>query len=241
MTEWLLGYPDRARASILEAMNLAAQIAHPFSREYAFEYSAVVHLHRGEPELALPLLVAADALRTEQRISSVFEPRLLFGAVEFMRGEAAEAINHLREALAQAQTIGTLGRPYGHCLLAQALAQQGNYRDAMVALSEAFERIETTGERGWESELHRVRGLVLMAQGQRDEGQALLERAVEVAVQQQAKSLELRAAMSLARFWGESGRRAEARNLLAPVFGWFTEGFDTVDLKQAKALLDELA
>jgi class 3 adenylate cyclase/tetratricopeptide (TPR) repeat protein len=241
MTEWLLGYPDRARASILEAMNLAAQIAHPFSREYAFEYSAVVHLHRGEPELALPLLVAADALRTEQRISSVFEPRLLFGAVEFMRGEAAEAINHLREALAQAQTIGTLGRPYGHCLLAQALAQQGNYRDAMVALSEAFERIETTGERGWESELHRVRGLVLMAQGQRDEGQALLERAVEVAVQQQAKSLELRAAMSLARFWGESRRRAEARNLLAPVFGWFTEGFDTVDLKQAKALLDELA
>jgi predicted ATPase len=241
MTEWLLGYPDRARASILEAMNLAAQIAHPFSREYAFEYSAVVHLHRGEPELALPLLVAADALRTEQRISSVFEPRLLFGAVEFMRGEAAEAINHLREALAQAQTIGTLGRPYGHCLLAQALAQQGNYRDAMVALSEAFERIETTGERGWESELHRVRGLVLMAQGQRDEGQALLERAVEVAVQQQAKSLELRAAMSLARFWGESGRRAEARNLLAPVFGWFTEGFDTVDLRQAKTLLDELA
>jgi predicted ATPase len=80
-----------------------------------------------------------------------------------------------------------------------------------------------------------------MAQGQRDEGQALLERAVEVAVQQQAKSLELRAAMSLARFWGESRRRAEARNLLAPVFGWFTEGFDTVDLKQAKALLDELA
>lgn len=111
----------------------------------------------------------------------------------------------------------------------------------MVALNEAFERIETTGERGWESELYRVRGLVLMAQGQRDEGQALLEQAVEVAVQQRAKSLELRAAMSLARFWGEGGRRAEARNLLAPVFGWFTEGFDTVDLKQAKALLDELA
>ena len=241
MTEWLLGYPAKARTSIVDAMDLAAQIAHPFSREYAFEYSAVVHLHRGEPELALPLLVAADALRTEQRISSVFEPRLLFGAVEFMRGQATEAIIHLRDALAQAQTKGTLGRPYGHCLLAQALAHRGDYRDAMVALNEAFERIETTGERGWESELYRVRGLVLMAQGQRDEGQALLEQAVEVAVQQQAKSLELRAAMSLARFWGEGGRRAEARNLLAPVFGWFTEGFDTVDLKQAKALLDELA
>ncbi|HEY6439065.1 MAG TPA: adenylate/guanylate cyclase domain-containing protein [Acetobacteraceae bacterium] len=241
MTEWLLGYPDKAQASIVEAMGLAARIAHPFSREYAFEYSAVVHLHRGEPERALPLLVTADALRTEQRISSVFEPRLLFGAVAFMRGEVTEAIIHLREALAQAQTKGTLGRPYGHCLLAQALAHRGDYRDAMVALNEAFERIETTGERGWQSELYRVRGLVLMAQGQRDEGQALLEQAVEVAVQQQAKSLELRAAMSLARFWGEGGRRAEARHLLAPVFGWFTEGFDTVDLKQAKALLDELA
>jgi hypothetical protein len=75
MTEWLLGYPAKARTSIVDAMDLAAQIAHPFSREYAFEYSAVVHLHRGEPELALPLLVAADALRTEQRISSVFEHR----------------------------------------------------------------------------------------------------------------------------------------------------------------------
>lgn len=86
-----------------------------------------------------------------------------------------------------------------------------------------------------------MKGLVLLAQGQNEEGQASLEQAIAIARQQQAKSLELRSAMSLARLWGERGRRAEAVDLLAPVYGWFTEGFDTADLKQAKALLDDLA
>jgi predicted ATPase len=241
LTEWLLGYPSRARANMSEALVLARQIAHPFSHEVALEYAALVHVHRGEPELALSLLVTAEALRAEQRVAWVFEPRLVLGGAAVAQGAATDAIVHLRGALAPDQPAGSLGRPYGLCLLAQALAQQGKHADALAALNQAFERIAATGEKVWESELHRVRGLVLMAQGQRDEGQALLERAVDVAVRQQAKSLELRAAMSLARFWGESGRRAEARNLLAPVFGWFTEGFDTVDLRQAKTLLDELA
>jgi predicted ATPase len=119
--------------------------------------------------------------------------------------------------------------------------RQGRQGDALAALSEAFERIEATGERGWESELHRVKGLVLLAQGAPEDGQASLEQAVQVARQQQAKSLELRAATSLALHWGERGRRAEAVNLLSPVYAWFTEGFDTADLKQSKALLEDLA
>ena len=92
----------------------------------------------------------------------------------------------------------------------------------------------------WDAELHRVKGLVLVARNQLDEGRAWLDQAIRIAHQQQAKSLELRAAASLARLWGEQRRRAEARNLLAPVYGWFTEGFDIADLKDAKALLEEL-
>ena len=97
-----------------------------------------------------------------------------------------------------------------------------------------------TGERMWNAELHRIHGLVLMSENKREESEASFEQALLIAREQQAKSLELRAATSLARLWCEQGRRSEARELLAPVYGWFTEGFDTADLKEAKRLLDEL-
>ena len=98
-----------------------------------------------------------------------------------------------------------------------------------------------TGHRQWEAELHRLEGIALFGLNRIEEGQRALEGALRVARRQQAKSNELRAATSLAQLWGEQGRRAEARDLLAPVYGWFTEGFDTADLKEAKELLDELA
>ena len=98
-----------------------------------------------------------------------------------------------------------------------------------------------TGQRRWEAELHRLEGIALFGLNRLEEGQVALEEALRIARRQQAKAYELRAATSLARLWGEQGRRAEARDLLAPVYGWFTEGFDTADLKEAKALLDELA
>jgi predicted ATPase len=101
--------------------------------------------------------------------------------------------------------------------------------------------MEATGEHMWDAELHRVNGLVLMAGNQLDEGRAWLDQAIRIARQQQAKSLELRAATSLARSWGEQSRRAEACDLLGPVYGWFTEGFDTADLKDAAKLLSDLA
>ena len=108
-------------------------------------------------------------------------------------------------------------------------------------MREGLEIADATGEHKWDAELHRLTGTVLLADNKLDEGQASLQHAIRVAQAQQAKSLELRAARDLARLWGERGRRAEARDLLAPVYGWFTEGFDTVDLKEAKALLDQLA
>jgi predicted ATPase len=108
-------------------------------------------------------------------------------------------------------------------------------------LNEALKRAGMTGEQAWQAEIHRINGLVLLAETKLDEGQALLHHALEVARKQQAKSLELRASMSLARLWRAQGKVEQARELLAPVYGWFTEGFGTRDLKEAKALLEELA
>ena len=100
---------------------------------------------------------------------------------------------------------------------------------------------EQTGQRQWDAELHRLEGIGLVGLNRLGEGQSALEKALRVARRQQAKSYELRAATSLARLWGEQSRRTEARDLLAPIHGWFTEGFDTADLREAKALLDQLA
>jgi predicted ATPase len=118
--------------------------------------------------------------------------------------------------------------------------ETGEYPEAMTLISEALQGVGATGEGFWTPELHRSRGLVLLAQNKLAEGEASIRQALELSHRQQEKSWELRAATSLARLWGEQGRRAEANELLAPVYGWFTEGFDTADLKEAKALLESL-
>ncbi len=238
--EWLLGYPDKALASSTEALVLAGQINHPFSLELANEYAAALYLHRGDPELAYGRVAAAEALRAEQRVASVFRPAILRGAVQIARGAPADALACLREGLAPETGGSLVWRPYGLCLLTEALLSRGDYMEALAAVREAFEHIEATGEQTWLAELHRLRGLVLLAQNKLDEAGASLTQAIRLAQAQHAKSLELRAARDLARLWGEQGRRAEARELLAPVYNWFTEGFDTADLEETKALLDEL-
>ena len=239
--EWFLGYPHRAVASTEEGLALAEQIAHPFSRGIALEYAGFVRLYRGEPELGLAHWATADALRTEHRVSFAIDPLFFRGAAQLAQGAAADAAASIHESF-QPGRLGThTWRPYGLCIWAQALAQQGSYDEALVKLAEGFERIEVTGERVWQAELHRVKGLVLLSQNKLDAAQTSFEQAIRTAQAQQAKSLELRAAASLARLWGEQGRRAEASDLLGPVYGWFTEGFDTLDLKEAKILLEELA
>ena len=132
-------------------------------------------------------------------------------------------------------------RCYGLARLADALTSQGEHGAALAATRDGLSTAEKTGQRQWEAELHRVEGIALFGLNRLKEGQSALEEAMRIARKQQAKAYELRAAMNLARLWGEQGRRVEARDLLAPVYGWFTEGFDTADLKQTKALLDQLA
>jgi predicted ATPase len=125
--------------------------------------------------------------------------------------------------------------------LAEAHVQAGQFDDALAALYQASEAATETGECHWQAELHRLKGVVLAKIGENAEASLSLQRAIDTARSQQAKSLELRAATSLAQLWAQQGKRPQAYDLLAPVYTWFTEGFETADLKDAKALLDELA
>ena len=134
-----------------------------------------------------------------------------------------------------------LNRPYGLNRLAEALVRHGEHGAALAAAREGLRSQEETGQGRWEAELHRLEGIALFGLNRIEDAQNALEQALRIARSQQAKSYELRAATSLARLWGEQGRRAEARELLAPIYGWFTEGFDTADLKDAQALLTALA
>jgi predicted ATPase len=242
-TGWMLGYPDQAQASIDDALHLAEQLGHPLSLLLALVFATVIDQFRRDPESAQRRLAAAETLATEQRLVPFFDARVLRGGILTAQDEAADAVAQIREGLADRQKPGAnkLGRPYGLGLLSEALARSGEHDAALAAVMEALAAATQIGERWWDAELHRVKGLRLLACGDVVDTQTAFHDALRVAREQQAKSLELRSAMSLARLWGEQGRSTEARELLAPVHGWFTEGFDTPDLKEAKALLDELA
>jgi hypothetical protein len=237
---WLLGWPDKASFLDSEALALAEHVAHPFSLLDALLFTIMLRLDRGEPALALLQLEAAEALAAEQRLGFNFEPRFLRGAILSAQGAYEEGSACLREGLAS-RLGGKRFRLYGLARLADALVRQGEHGAAFAATSEGRKAQEETGHRQWEAELRRLEGIALCGLNRLEESQSAFEAALRVARRQQAKSYELRAAASLARLWGEQGRRAEARDLLAPIYGWFTEGFDTADLKDAAKLLSELA
>jgi len=239
LVHWLLGYPAKGLRIGSEALALGERIAHPLSLEQALIFNAMFHLDRGEPELALQRLAAIEALVAEQRLGFMMEPRFLRGAALNLQGAFEEAAACLRAGLAS--PLGTMLRPYGLAGLAQALARLGEHGTALAVAREGLRTQEITGWRKWDAELHRIEGVALFGLNRLEEGQNTVEEALRIARRQQAKSYELRAATSLARLWGEQGRRKEARELLAPVYGWFTEGFDTADLKEAQALLGQLS
>jgi tetratricopeptide (TPR) repeat protein len=236
---WLLGHPDTGLAVGSEALALAERIAHPFTLGAALVMSAMLHLDRDEPDLALRRIEAAESLAAEQRIGLVLEPQILRGVVMTAQGAFKEAVARLRDGFTRPRALRL--REYGSARLAEAFSRQGEHEKALAAIREGLEHQERTGQRRWEPELHRFKGMALLGLNRLEEAQRAFEDALHIAQRQQAKAYELRAAMSLARLWGEQGRRAEARELLAPIYGWFTEGFDTADLKDAAALLTELA
>jgi predicted ATPase len=160
-----------------------------------------------------------------------------------MQGQGEAGMAQVRQGLAAWRTTGAaLTVPFLCTVLADVAAHLGHPADGLQALAEAHTLVEQHEERWWEAEISRLRGVLLLRQPGTPpaEAEAWLQRALDVARRQEAKSLELRAAMSFARLWQQQGKRQEAHDLLAPVYGWFTEGFDTADLQEAKTLLDEL-
>jgi predicted ATPase len=249
---WLRGYPDQAVASIQAALALAQQLAHPLSLTFALLWAAILHHLRREVPLTQAHAEAAMTIATDQEFpQQVAQAMLMRGWTLAESGHGEESIRQIQQGLAAYRTTSaTRDQPYYLALLAEALAKVGQSTAGLEALAEALATVATSGVRWWEAELHRLRGELLLlraakshpaqdSQGQH-EAETCFQHALDVARQQQAKSLELRATMSLARLWQRQGKRAQAHTLLAPIYNWFTEGFDTADLQEARALLKEL-
>jgi len=241
---WLLGYPEQALQRSREALTLARKLAHPFSLAHALYYMAYLHYFRREWQAAQAQAEAAMALASEKRFPQMVAVGMITrGWALAMQGQGREGIAQLQQGMAAFRAAaGDLDRPRYLAHLAEAYGQVGQTEAGLTTLAEALATAYKTGDRYWEAELHRLKGELLLRQASpTKEVEACFRQAIEIARQQQAKSLELRAATSLSRLWQQQGKRDEARALLAPVYGWFTEGFDTIDLQEAKALLDALA
>jgi predicted ATPase len=244
-TLWALGYPDQALQASGRALSLARELAHPASLAAALSFAAVLHQFRREREAVQEMAEVLITLATEQGDAErLARGTILRGWALYVQGQSTEGLAQMRQGLAALQaTGGEVRRQLFLPLLAEAYESIGQSAEGLTVLAEALAAVEKTGGRFYEAELYRLKGELLRRRAFPDEDHAdtCLRRALEVARRQQAKSLELRAAMSLSRLWQQQGKQADARTLLAPVYGWFTEGFDTADLQDAKALLEALA
>jgi predicted ATPase len=244
MIDLLQGYPDRAVGWGQESLKLARELRHPFSHTLALEFIPFVHEFRHEPASVEEHVRALIEISAEQRFPlRAAGGQLHQGWLLLAHDEAEDAIVQIGSGLSASQALGSQMRhSYFLALLAKAYLHAGRHDQSLSTVDQTLGFVRESGERWWEAEVYRLRGDVLLARRARDRGDAeeCFQQAIRVARKQTARSLELRAAMSLARLWAEYRRRAEARELLAPIYGWFTEGFDTADLKDAKALLDQL-
>ncbi len=245
---WCLGYPERASERGLAALSMDQTVAHPFSLCWALRWEAWLRIVRREPELMAARTTAYLAVATEQGFAydCANGSMLEIWHDAWITGQCADGrIEAYRSALAEWRRMGNrLHLGFWHALFAECLDKQGNTDEALRALEAAVAHLERRGsDASWEPEVHRLIGDLLLRRNPSapDRAEASYRRAIERARSQEAKSWELRAATSIARLWRDQGKPAEAHALLAPIYGWFTEGFDTADLKDAKALLDHLA
>jgi adenylate cyclase len=244
MAEWLLGYPERARTRIRESVKLAEELGDAYSLAYALCFpGAIVSETSGDDTNAViepGLHVAAER---------GFALWVAYGNVHrmslrFLDEPSDLTLDRLRNCVIAITEIGVqIVTPYFMTLLSRAYQQAGRHEEALQVLDDARASGDARGEHWWQAEVERLRGEFLYARSAACavDAEACMQGALDISRSQGAKSLELRAAMSLARLWRDQARTDDARDLLAPVYDWFTEGFDTADLKEAKALLDELA
>ena len=241
---WLLGYPQAALADTEHALMVAREIGHSATLMYVLNFSAWTHIHCGNYATTNALVDEFSALKDQT--GSVFWGAwgmMQRGCLLALTGKASDAVQTITCGVTAMRSTGTtMWMPFWLSYLARANAEIGQPDDARRCIGEAMAAVETAKERWCEAEVNRIAGEIALLSPEPDvaKAEAYFERALAVAREQQAKSWELRAAMSMARLWRDQGNRDEARDLLAPVYGWFTEGFDTLDLKEAKALLDAL-
>jgi predicted ATPase len=239
-TLWLLGHPDRALETVREAVMLAEKLMHPFSLAMALHFSEMVHQFRREAPATEESAQASVSLSTQQGFPFWAGAGMISrGWAMAERGQAHEGVAEIRRGLAKERSTGTeLSQPHGLALLADACRIAGLVEEGLDAVERALAAAQGSDERMYEAEIHRLTGELLLQKDREADAEECFCRALEVAARQQAKSLELRAAMSLHRLWQRKGKLADARRLLAGICNWFTEGFDTADLRDARALLD---
>jgi predicted ATPase len=260
---WHLGYADQALQKGQEGLALAHELSHPFSLVYALRFTAWLHLYRREEPIVQERVEAGITLATEHGfVREVAWATFVRGWTVAVRGQVEEGIAQMRQGLATYRVTGSeLARTVFLALLAEEYGKAGQPEEGLTVLAEALAHAGKTEERWYEAELYRLKGTLLLndERGTRndelnsssvhrssfsihhsEEAEACFLKAIDIARWQQAKSLELRAVMSLSRLWQQQGKKDEARQMLAEVYGWFTEGFDTKDLQEARALLDDL-
>jgi class 3 adenylate cyclase/predicted ATPase len=241
---WLLGYPEGALADTEHALKVAREIGHSATLMYVLNFSAWTHLHCGNYSTANALVDEFSALKDQT--GSVFWGAwgmMQRGCLSALTGKASDAVQTITCGVTAMRATGTtMWMPFWLSHLARANAEIGQHDDARRCIGEAMAALETAKERWCEAEVNRIAGEIVLLCPEPDvaRAEAYFERALTVAREQHAKSWELRAAMSMVRLWRDQGKREEAHDLLAPVCTWFTEGFDSLDLKEAEALLEAL-
>jgi predicted ATPase len=242
---WFLGYPDQALRRAQGALSLARELAHPFSLAFGLQFVAQLHHYRLEYTLARDLATEVIAVSNEQGFPLWSGMgTIVRGWALAKEGQGIEGLAQVRQGIAEWQVTGfELEWPHFLALLAEVHEAVDQPREGLKLLVEARAAADKTGERFWDAEMHRLHGELSLQVATTEMGrpEESFLKAIEIAHRQQAKSLELRAVMSLSRLWKRQGKKDEARQMLAAIYAWFTEGHDTPDLREAKALLEELS
>ena len=266
---WMLGYPDQVLTQGQEAISLAKELAHPSTQAFAILWRAFLSMFRREAAAAQEWAEQAMTLYREHGMAFFLDMVMITrGWALALQGRGEEGIAEIRQSLTALHAQGAeIGWTAWHGMLAQVYEAGGQREEGLTAVAEGLALVERIAERMWEAELYRLKGELTLQQEGKEQGakskeqesenpnpksqilnpspqgeaEACFHQAIAIARQRSTKSWELRATVSLARLWQQQGKRAEAHQMLAEIYSWFTEGFDTKDLQEAKALIEELS